>query len=207
MSLDELVAGAQALVEQGDTPAVQLAVARDNEVVCFETFGAADDDTRFCVFSATKPDRRIGGVDTDRRRTPRPQPPRRALRPRVRDERQGGRHRRAGDAAHRGLPERADGSRRGWRRGDARQALHRVGTRVGARHPFRVPRARRALGARRAHRTGERARLPRLHRDARRAAARVTARARDLQHEEQDDIAAGVPLGSAPAGSDRPDRR
>jgi CubicO group peptidase (beta-lactamase class C family) len=55
MSLDELVAGAQALVEEGDTPAVQLAVARDNEVVCFETFGAADDDTRFCVFSATKP--------------------------------------------------------------------------------------------------------------------------------------------------------
>jgi CubicO group peptidase (beta-lactamase class C family) len=55
MSLDELVAGARALVEQGDTPACQLAVARDNELLCFETFGAADDETRFCVFSATKP--------------------------------------------------------------------------------------------------------------------------------------------------------
>ncbi len=55
MSLDELIAGAQALVDEGDTPACQLAVARDNEVICFETFGAADPETRFCVFSATKP--------------------------------------------------------------------------------------------------------------------------------------------------------
>jgi CubicO group peptidase (beta-lactamase class C family) len=55
MSLDELIAGARGLVERGETPACQVAVARENELVAFETFGAADDETRFCVFSATKP--------------------------------------------------------------------------------------------------------------------------------------------------------
>jgi CubicO group peptidase (beta-lactamase class C family) len=55
MSIDELAAAADALVASGVTPACQLAVARDGELVCFETFGAATNDTRFCVFSATKP--------------------------------------------------------------------------------------------------------------------------------------------------------
>jgi CubicO group peptidase (beta-lactamase class C family) len=50
-----LLDAADALVAQGATPACQLAVARDNEVVLFETFGAATNATRFCVFSATKP--------------------------------------------------------------------------------------------------------------------------------------------------------
>ena len=55
MSIDELCAKAQGLVDSGATPACQLAVARDNEILHFETFGAADPNTRFCVFSATKP--------------------------------------------------------------------------------------------------------------------------------------------------------
>ncbi|HTL85060.1 MAG TPA: serine hydrolase domain-containing protein [Acidimicrobiia bacterium] len=59
-SIDELCGTARALVDSGATPACQLAVARDNEILCFETFstgeqGAASNDTRFCVFSATKP--------------------------------------------------------------------------------------------------------------------------------------------------------
>ena len=55
MDFGPLLAAAERLVTSGTTPACQLAVARDNEVVCFETFGAATDATRFCVFSATKP--------------------------------------------------------------------------------------------------------------------------------------------------------
>jgi CubicO group peptidase (beta-lactamase class C family) len=54
-SIDELFTAAQALVDRGETPACQLAVARDNELLAFETFGDATNDTRFCVFSATKP--------------------------------------------------------------------------------------------------------------------------------------------------------
>lgn len=55
MSIDELVGRAQQLVEDGVTPACQLAVARDGELLVFETFGAATNEARFCVFSATKP--------------------------------------------------------------------------------------------------------------------------------------------------------
>ena len=55
MTIDELVAGAQGLVDRGSTPACQVAVARDGELLCFETFGKATRDTRFMVFSATKP--------------------------------------------------------------------------------------------------------------------------------------------------------
>jgi CubicO group peptidase (beta-lactamase class C family) len=50
-----LLAAAERLVDDGTTPACQVAVARDNEVACFATFGDATDTTRFCVFSATKP--------------------------------------------------------------------------------------------------------------------------------------------------------
>jgi CubicO group peptidase (beta-lactamase class C family) len=43
------------LVEDGATPACQIAVAKDGELLCFETFGDATNSTRFAVFSATKP--------------------------------------------------------------------------------------------------------------------------------------------------------
>lgn len=55
MDFDPILELARALVDNGITPACQLAVAHDNEVVCFETFGAATNTTRFSVFSATKP--------------------------------------------------------------------------------------------------------------------------------------------------------
>jgi CubicO group peptidase (beta-lactamase class C family) len=50
-----LIEIARRLVDEGTTPACQFAVARESEVVAFETFGDATDETRFCVFSATKP--------------------------------------------------------------------------------------------------------------------------------------------------------
>ena len=55
MDFDPLLEAARKLVDDGITPACQLAVARDGDIVCFETFGVATNDTRFCVFSATKP--------------------------------------------------------------------------------------------------------------------------------------------------------
>ena len=54
-TIDELLATARADVEEGRIPACQLAVARDGELLAFETFGAATNRTRFCIFSATKP--------------------------------------------------------------------------------------------------------------------------------------------------------
>jgi len=55
MSIDQLLDHAQSLVTDGKTPACQVAVARDGELLAFETFGAATNNTRFTVFSATKP--------------------------------------------------------------------------------------------------------------------------------------------------------
>ncbi len=55
MDFDPVLEAARKVVDDGATPACQLAVARDGEVVCFETFGDATNNTRFCVFSATKP--------------------------------------------------------------------------------------------------------------------------------------------------------
>jgi CubicO group peptidase (beta-lactamase class C family) len=55
VDFDPMLDAARKLVDDGITPACQLAVAHDGDIVCFETFGAATNDTRFCVFSATKP--------------------------------------------------------------------------------------------------------------------------------------------------------
>ena len=54
-TIDELLAATAAGVEQGSVPACQVAVARDGEIVAFETFGDASNTTRFCIFSAAKP--------------------------------------------------------------------------------------------------------------------------------------------------------
>jgi len=51
----ELLDLARADVESGWLPACQLAVARDGELLAFETFGDATNDTRFFIFSCTKP--------------------------------------------------------------------------------------------------------------------------------------------------------
>ncbi len=42
-------------IERGPLPAVQMALARHGRLVLFETFGAADNATRFNIFSCTKP--------------------------------------------------------------------------------------------------------------------------------------------------------
>ena len=41
-------------VEDGLLPAAQIALARDGEVLATESFGSADDQSLFCIFSATK---------------------------------------------------------------------------------------------------------------------------------------------------------
>ncbi len=52
--VDELLSRARQDVESGLLPSCQVALASGGELVAFETFGDADDDTRYCLFSATK---------------------------------------------------------------------------------------------------------------------------------------------------------
>ena len=52
--LATLVARARQEVDEGLLPAAQVALARDGRLVCFETFGDADNNSLFCIFSATK---------------------------------------------------------------------------------------------------------------------------------------------------------
>lgn len=54
-AVDALLARARRDVDDGLLPACQLALALDGEVLVHEAFGAADIDTRFTIFSATKP--------------------------------------------------------------------------------------------------------------------------------------------------------
>ena len=50
----ELIARAQREIDEGRLPSCQLALARDQELLAFETLGAATNDNRYVVFSATK---------------------------------------------------------------------------------------------------------------------------------------------------------
>ena len=52
--VDALLARARREVDEGLLPACQAALARDGELVAFETYGDATPDTRFAVFSCTK---------------------------------------------------------------------------------------------------------------------------------------------------------
>jgi len=54
-AVDALLARARRDVDDGLLPACQVALALDGEVVVHEAFGAADVDTRFTIYSATKP--------------------------------------------------------------------------------------------------------------------------------------------------------
>jgi CubicO group peptidase (beta-lactamase class C family) len=54
-TIRELLDLARADVDSGWLPSCQLAVARDGELIAFETFGDATNDTRYCIFSCTKP--------------------------------------------------------------------------------------------------------------------------------------------------------
>ncbi len=55
MSLDDLDARIQRDVDAGLLPAAQYALAHDGELIATRSFGSAGPDTRFCLFSATKP--------------------------------------------------------------------------------------------------------------------------------------------------------
>lgn len=54
-AIRDLLDAARRDVESGWLPACQVAVARDGELLAFETFGAATDADRFMVMSCTKP--------------------------------------------------------------------------------------------------------------------------------------------------------
>ncbi len=54
-TMDQLLSEVEAHVDAGAVPAAQVAVGHNGVVAAFGTFGAATDETRFCVFSATKP--------------------------------------------------------------------------------------------------------------------------------------------------------
>ena len=53
--LDDLVEKARSAVEQGPLPSVQIALAKDGQLVFFDTFGDADNSQRYNIFSCTKP--------------------------------------------------------------------------------------------------------------------------------------------------------
>ncbi|MEL7209386.1 MAG: serine hydrolase domain-containing protein [Actinomycetota bacterium] len=53
--IDALLARARREVDDGHLPSVQIALAHQGEVVAEEVYGDADLDTRYCIFSATKP--------------------------------------------------------------------------------------------------------------------------------------------------------
>jgi CubicO group peptidase (beta-lactamase class C family) len=53
-AVDKLVARARREVDEGLLPSAQVALAYEGELVLFETFGDATDDTRYVVYSATK---------------------------------------------------------------------------------------------------------------------------------------------------------
>ncbi|MGE0140658.1 MAG: serine hydrolase domain-containing protein [Ilumatobacteraceae bacterium] len=53
-AVQRLMDRARREVDDGFLPSVQVALARDGELVAFETFGDATNDTRYVVYSATK---------------------------------------------------------------------------------------------------------------------------------------------------------
>ena len=53
-NLDALLIRAEKEVKEGLLPSAQVAIAQDGELLAFETFGDATNDSLYCVFSATK---------------------------------------------------------------------------------------------------------------------------------------------------------
>lgn len=53
--LADLRGRVQHAIDKGPLPSIQIAVAREGRLGLFETFGAADNSTRYNVFSCTKP--------------------------------------------------------------------------------------------------------------------------------------------------------
>src|SRR4051795_1515872 len=54
VALKALTARAHREVDSGLLPSAQIAVAHEGELIAFETFGDATNDTRYVVYSATK---------------------------------------------------------------------------------------------------------------------------------------------------------
>ncbi len=52
--VENLLARVRQEVDEGLLPAAQVAVAKDGKLAVYESFGAASDDSLFCIFSATK---------------------------------------------------------------------------------------------------------------------------------------------------------
>ena len=52
--IDELLLRVKKEVDEGLLPSAQIAIARNGKLVAFETFGAATNDSLYCVFSSTK---------------------------------------------------------------------------------------------------------------------------------------------------------
>ena len=52
--LDELLTRVRQEVDEGLLPSAQIAVAKNGKLAAFETFGAATNDSLYCVFSSTK---------------------------------------------------------------------------------------------------------------------------------------------------------
>ena len=53
--IEELRGRVQHAVDKGPLPSVQFALARNGKLALFETLGAADNSTRYNIFSCTKP--------------------------------------------------------------------------------------------------------------------------------------------------------
>ena len=53
--LADLRGRVQHAIDKGPLPSIQMALARNGELALFETFGAADNNTRFSIYSCTKP--------------------------------------------------------------------------------------------------------------------------------------------------------
>ena len=133
----------------------------EGEIVMSETIGDATPDTRYVVYSATKAFVAgamwaVIGDGLDRPLEPGGRPG-----ARVRHQRQGRGHHRAGDAPHLGLPERADARHRGRHQRGALRRLRPLAPELGARHALRVPPVLGPLGAGRAPGAGHRPGLPR----------------------------------------------
>ena len=160
--LSELLDRARRDVDSGLLPSCQLAVARHGRLAALQTFGDATDRhalRHLLVHQGVRGRRRVVAIGDG------PLDPCGEgvadLIPEFATERQGRRHRRAGDAPHGGLPARAAGRRALERPGGAHCSFRRLAAELGARHRVRVPRHVGPLGARRAHRAQHRAGLPR----------------------------------------------
>ena len=177
-AVQRLMDRARREVDAGLLPSAQVALALNGQLVAFETFGDATNDTRYVVFSATKAfvagamwaligDGLIDVAHTGGRRDPR-----------VRRQRQGGITIEQVMLHTSGFPYAP------LRPIDRRHqrgtmcGVRQVAAELGAGHRVRVPRDLGPLGAGRVDRTGHRQRLPRRRAPARHRTRRPGTRAR-----------------------------